>query len=310
MSIFISHSSKDEFFINQFVKKILIDGCGLSDEQIFCTSIDGLGIKTGDDFRQRIRENLINADFSFIMISENYKRSEVCLNEMGASWALDGLRVRQYLFPNLGFDSLGVLLNVQQAAKIDESSALDELFEEITKHFNTSKKTSIWNNHKADFLSFLKEYMQENSNQIYPSPKDYFESFVKENASLNHLLLKAHPTLLDCKMIFHEKYYKQFFEIYCKMFADIEKEYMEPIYPKKRHLRIVKSNTMELMNGINNIAGGMVLAAKNGYFNYGVDFYEVTFLENENSEFGLSYKVFCFVNDRWIFIPKPWRYLR
>ncbi len=310
MSIFISHSSKDEFVIKQFVEKVLILGCGLSDKQIFCTSIDGLGIKTGADFRQHIRENLINADFSFIMISENYKRSEVCLNEMGASWTLDKLQVRQFLFPNLGFDSLGLLFNIHQAAKLNKASALDELFEEITLHFNTDKKISRWNNHKTDFLSFLNEYMQENSNQIYPSPKDYFESFIKENASLNHLLLKAHPTLLDCKMIFDEEYYEQFFEIYCKMFADIIKEYIEPIYPRKKKLRIVKTNTMELTNGINNIAGGMVEAAKKGYFNYGVDFYKVTFLENENSEFGISYKVFCYVNDKWIFIPKPWQYFR
>lgn len=309
MSIFISHSSKDEFLIKQFVEKILILGCGLSDTQIFCTSIEGLGIKTGADFRQHIRENLINADFCFIMISENYKRSEVCLNEMGASWTLDKVKVRQFLFPNLGFDSLGLLMNVQQAAKIDESSALDELFEEITKYFNTNKKIARWNIHKTDFLAFIKEYTHENSNQIYPSPKDYFESFLQENVSLNQLLLKAYPTLLDCKMIFDEKYYKLFFDIYCKIYTDIEKEYMEPIYPRRTHLRIIKSSTMELTNGINNIAGGMVDAAKKGYFNYNVDFYKVTFLENEKSEFGLSFKVFCFVNNRWIFIHKPWQFV-
>jgi hypothetical protein len=64
---------------------------------------------------------------------------------------------------------------------------------------------------------------------------------------------------------------------------------------------------MELINGINNIAGGMVDAARNGLFKHNVEFYRVTFLENDNSEFGVSYKVFCYVNDRWVFFPKPWR---
>jgi hypothetical protein len=309
MSVFISHSSKDKELIDLFVEKILILGCGLIDNQIFCTSIEGLGIKNGYDFRKHIKSRLKNADYSIIMISNNYKRSEVCMNEMGASWALDDVKIKQFLFPNIGFESLGLLLNIQQAAQINNPSALDELFEEFTLKYNTEKKVSRWNKHKNDFLLYVKSNYGLQSNIITPSPKDYFEGFIQENASLNHLLLKAHPTLLDCKAIFSEQYYSKLFIAYCNQFEYVEKDYMEPLYPKKKCVRIEKTNTLGLFNGKNTIAGGMVEAAKRGCFKDDVEFFTAVFLENETSEYGISYKVFCYVNDRWVFIPKPWRFL-
>lgn len=307
MNIFISHSSKDKTLIDKFVEKILILGCGIKDNQIFCSSIEGLGIKNGEDFRNHIREKLKNSNLSFIMISENYKKSEVCLNEMGASWAQDELKIKQFLFPNLDFSSLGLLLNVQQASKIDNSADLDILFEELAVREDSRNNIARWNKHKSDFLINTKEYLHEQSisNAI---PKDYFESYVKENVSLNHLLLKAHPTLLDCQTIFSKDYYEDFFVGYCSLFSEIQQNYMKPLYPEYKFVRVERTDTMELLGGINKIAGGMLQAAEKGYFNYNVDFYAVTFLKNKNSEHGLTYKVFCFVNNRWVFIPKPWNY--
>lgn len=304
MSIFISHSSNDQYIIQQFVDKILKLGCGLNNQDIFCTSVEGIGIRKGEDFRERIKSQLQNAKYSFIMISENYKRSEVCLNEMGASWGIDKINVRQYLFPNLGFNSLGLLLNTQQGAKLNSSVDLDELHQELSSAYNRSTPLAVWNQHKIDFLNILDAYSKDSSNHIFPSPYDYFSSFVQENASLNHLLLKAHPTLLDCKRIFSTNYYRHFFEFYSRKYEEIEKEYMEPLYPEKQHFRITKSDVSTLQNGM---PGGMVQLAEKGCFNYGVDFYRVQFLSDRNSDLGLSYTAFCFVNNRWVFIPKPWR---
>lgn len=309
MSIFVSHSSKDKYLIDLFLEKILILGCGLNDRTIFCTSIEGLGIKNGEDFREHIKQKLKKSSFSFVMISNNYRQSEVCLNEMGASWTIDDLKVKQFLFPNLDFNSLGLLMNIKQAAKLEDSSSLDELYEELTSFYKIEQRIARWNKHKTDFLLALKSYSNEQSNRISPTPTEFFQSFLKEDISLNHLILKAHPTLLDCKQIFSEKYYKSMFESYCNVFEPIGNEYIEPLFPKRKFVRINKTNTMELMNGINSIAGGMVSAAQKGYFNYNVEFYSATFLEKKESKHGYSYKVFCFVNDRWVFIPKPWRHI-
>lgn len=305
--IFISHSSKDKILVNQFVEKILILGCGLNDEQIFCTSIEGLGIKTGSDFREHIRQNLKNAKYSFLIISNDYKESEVCINEMGASWAIDDIQVKQFLAPNLNFNSLGVLLNIHQAAKIDNPSDLDELYQELIEAYETKVKTVRWNKHKTDFLNFIQSLKPKEIASTSLPPLDFFSNFIKENISINKLLLEAHPNLLDCKAVFSEKYYKHFYDYYCKFYEKLEKDYVQPLYPKKKFFKVDKTTTSEMMKGINKIAGGMVDAAKKGYFNYDAEFYEITFLTAKDEEMGNSFKVFSYINGRWVFFAKPWQ---
>jgi hypothetical protein len=310
MSIFISHSSKDKSIIQQFVDKILKEGCGLNDHQIFCTSVEGSGINTGEDFRERIKSELQTAKYSFIMISENYKRSEVCLNEMGASWGLNELKVRQYLFPNLTFNSLGLLMNTQQGAKLDKSCDLDKIHQELSSDYQVNVPIDIWKKNKSDFLDILDTYSRYSSNRIFPSPDEYFNSFVQENASLNHILLKSHPTLLDCKRIFSEKYYRQFFKYYSQQFEVIEKEYTTPLFPKKKHFRYNKINSSQFGDLNSKVSEGMIDLIRSGYLIFSIDLYEVRFLENEYSECSERYSYFCYVNDRWVFIPKPWRFLK
>ena len=82
--IFISHSSKDKVVINGFIKEILKIGCGFKDSDIFCT-LDPTIIRTGDDFREKIVENMKECDFILLFISKNYIKSEICQNEIGAA---------------------------------------------------------------------------------------------------------------------------------------------------------------------------------------------------------------------------------
>ena len=73
---------KDEGLVGVFVDRILLLGIGLRNEDTFCTSIEGMGIKSGEDFRNIIKEKLQAAQMIIQIITENYKRSEVCLNEI------------------------------------------------------------------------------------------------------------------------------------------------------------------------------------------------------------------------------------
>lgn len=61
------------------------------------------------------------------------------------------------------------------------------------------------------------------------------------------------------------------------------------------------------MNGNNKFTGGMRMAVEGGAFNYDVLFYKVEFLKNESSDHGTAFSVFCYINNKWIFLPKPWR---
>mgnify|MGYP002554713353 FL=1 len=89
--IFISHSSKDKAIIDAFIDKILILGLGFKTEDIASTSREDTGVITGNDIREFIKNNISTSDYVFFMLSKNYRLSEICLNEMGAAWALNRL---------------------------------------------------------------------------------------------------------------------------------------------------------------------------------------------------------------------------
>ena len=60
------------------------------------------------------------------MISSNYKSSEVCLNEMGAAWAL-GKKCVSVLLPETGFDNLGWLMSFEKAIRLNDKEGLTAL---------------------------------------------------------------------------------------------------------------------------------------------------------------------------------------
>lgn len=152
--IFISHSSKDKDIIEKFTDYILQLGIGLKPEDIFCTSIEEMGIKNGKDIRHYIRENVQTADFSFLMISKNYKQSEICLNEMGAVWATDN-QVRYYILPDVDFKEIGWLCDAYKADKLCDSVVLDTLQEELTDFYGLSRRGAIWSRHRQNFINYL-----------------------------------------------------------------------------------------------------------------------------------------------------------
>lgn len=154
--IFISHSSKDKHIVQIFVDDILQLGIGLKPEHIFCTSIEDMGIKNGEDIRRHIHDNIKNADYSILLISKNYKKSEICLNEMGAVWAYDN-KVRFYLLPDADFDSIGWLCNTRIAERIDSRIVLDDLHEQLQQYYSLQNESiRSWSRQREKFLQDIK----------------------------------------------------------------------------------------------------------------------------------------------------------
>jgi len=152
--IFISHAHKDEVIIEKFTEKILRLGCAIDSQDIFCTSIEAMGIKTGEDIRNHIKTNMMLSDYVFLMISENYINSTMCLNEIGASWALDK-KVKPFLFPPLRHDAIW-LLEILKSSPINDSATLDKLHEELVREYPLKTGgISDWNKQKADFIASM-----------------------------------------------------------------------------------------------------------------------------------------------------------
>lgn len=151
---FISHSSLDKIIINSFIKEILKIGCGFKDSDIFCT-LDPSSIRTGDDFREKIVENMRECDFILLFISENYNLSDVCKNEMGAAWTLERKRIMPFVLPNIGFDQMGFLNIVKQGASIIEKRKLDEFYNEICNYYSIQSNWPEFNKAKEDFIETI-----------------------------------------------------------------------------------------------------------------------------------------------------------
>ena len=152
--IFVSHSSNDKSIVSEFNDRILQLGIGLRPEDIFCTSIEDMNIKNGEDIRNHIRNTILTSDFSFLLISENYKKSEICLNEMGAVWA-SNTNVRYYLLPNMGFDKIGWLCDTKQAEKLTDTIALDKLYKDLTEYYGIKSRIDTWSRQRETFVSSI-----------------------------------------------------------------------------------------------------------------------------------------------------------
>lgn len=154
--IFISHSSKDKAIVEHFVDDILQLGIGLNDEDIFCTSIEDMAIHNGEDIRQHIHANIKDAEYSIILFSQSYKKSEICLNEMGAVWAYD-TNVRYYILPDMNFSEIGWLTNSKQAESILSRTALDALQKELIESFNLPDKNLGWSRNRDKFVKAIEQ---------------------------------------------------------------------------------------------------------------------------------------------------------
>ena len=151
---FISHASADKLIIEAFCEKILKLGCGFQQKDIFCT-LDHTSIRTGDDFRTEIVNNMKKCDYVLCFISDNYKKSEVCQNEMGAAWVLEDKRFCPFKFPNVCFTELGFIAKVKQTADITDKAKLDEFYVEVCQRYNLQQDWMNYNKQKEDFVEFV-----------------------------------------------------------------------------------------------------------------------------------------------------------
>lgn len=153
--IFISFSHEDEFIVKSFVKNILIASLKFKEDEIFFTAGEGSKPKSGKDFKEAIKENLINAKIVIQFISKSYKESEICLNEMGAAWVLCDTVV-----PILIEDSydIGFLHKDTQQIKLSKKIAIKKFLQDHKAILNSNEfKLDIIEEYTDVFLTDFKK---------------------------------------------------------------------------------------------------------------------------------------------------------
>ena len=202
--IFISHASKDVHVVAVFVEHILRLGLDIPPERIFCSSMEGHGVKSGEYIPDTLKEEIHQSSVALLFISKNYKASEVCLNEMGAAWVtLDKLSVIPLLLPDIDFDEIGFLNINRLGLKIDVERDIYKFAEGIAHRLQLQSKYSIERLHKQ-VKTFLEqaEYQPEDTsthgNGAYEEAyEERTKCFDQTLFPFRDILRKSLPTLGD-----------------------------------------------------------------------------------------------------------------
>lgn len=126
--VFISHSSKDKEFVEAMVD--LLESIGLDQSNIFCSSVEGYGVKFGSNIFETLRNLYVEHDLYVLFVhSPRYYKSHVSLNEMGAAWVLRAQH-RSFLTKDMTFEKMTGVINGQELSlKVDNDDAASILIE-------------------------------------------------------------------------------------------------------------------------------------------------------------------------------------
>ena len=316
MKIFISFSSKDDKILQSFVDHFLKLGLNISSDEISCTGIEDSKPETGEDFKDWIKDKIKIADVIILLISQNYKASEVCLNEMGAAWALDS-KVLPLLIEPIYYNNVGFLNNTLQLLKIDSRDDLFTLKDNLDKwHGKREINLSNLNKQIEKFLNEIKTV------PIFPELKNkfdyvgetsdfsYFEKYLIPNIDYRGLLLQAQPTLSDCKTIFIADFYKDIYDYYNIMYKNLL-EIQKSVNDLSEYdtFDIYSATYDELEENNHELPGGMTILTKHNAIKSNVRFYMIRF-RRKHDEHGTTFTAWTFINNRWVLFIKPWRIIK
>jgi hypothetical protein len=131
---------------------------------------------------------------------------------------------------------------------------------------------------------------------------DFFNQFNNPEIDGRIIFLQAQPNLIDFKKVFSDDIYKEVSDSFHLLYRDVF-DFDESLNSKKDGglIRVGVSTIDDMRNGVDKLPGGMSMVLKEyNCFQPNVVFYSL-------KVGGMSYSVWCFVNGRWVFIPKPWR---
>lgn len=159
VKIFISHSSEDAEYVAQIVA--LLDGVGLNQTQVFCSSLPGYDIPLNTNIFDYLRLQFLEYKLHIIFVhSPNYYMSSISLNEMGAAWVLKHNHT-SILLPGFGFSEMKGAVNADHIAikldnsKVEVKDKLNQLYMTIINEFGLTKKPDIVWEQKRDL--FIRE---------------------------------------------------------------------------------------------------------------------------------------------------------
>ena len=165
--VFISHAELDKDFANEIVT--LFEFIGVKGKnKLLCTSVDGYRIPVGHDIVEYLREVFNKYDlFVIILHTHNYYNRPVCLNEMGAAWALK-TNYYSVLASDFEFTEMkGVVNNKDVAIKIgaeDCESRVNQLKNALVDFFGLPQPDEDrWPHYRNRFIKNCSKFTSSKS---------------------------------------------------------------------------------------------------------------------------------------------------
>lgn len=190
--IFISHAAADAAIADSVVD-LLNTGMQIDVEKdVFCTSLEALGIPAGEDFKSFIHGQIQNPEIVIMLISQNYLASQFCLAEAGAAWALSH-RVIPILVPPTTYSDMKAVLAGLHALKIDSTSDWNELLAVFKEVLGTDPKINRWERKRDEELTIIKKLLGKQ-----PAPPTValarFEAIQKKLKEANEEIVELEQT--------------------------------------------------------------------------------------------------------------------
>lgn len=136
LKVFISHSSQDKDYVSCIVD--FLEDIGLTQEQLFCSSIPGYGIPLDEDIYDYLKQQFQEHNLHVILVlSDNYYQSVACMNEMGAAWILQN-KYTTILLPGFEFKEIKGAINPRKIGlKLDgDLTEVKENWDNLKTHWH------------------------------------------------------------------------------------------------------------------------------------------------------------------------------
>lgn len=154
--VFISHSSKDVNLVNHL--NSLLTSLGIKSEDIFCSSLEGQGVKNGLRISDEIQKNMKKSSLIIYVITQNFLKSTYCTNELGAGWILnDEKRLFILKAEDVKNEELIGFINSEYKYSLFDQAGISDLCDIVFELFNISVKISTCNRYIKNFLENAKE---------------------------------------------------------------------------------------------------------------------------------------------------------
>ena len=170
--VFISHRGSQEAFVTALVS--LLERCGFTNENLFCSSVPGYNIGLDEDIIETLKKKFLDFNIYVVYVfSTDFFDSAYCLNEMGAAWVL---QVDNSIIITRDMDESkidGVVEKNKTRVSFMESdiklqSRMIELRNKLTDFAGLPRVSEIdWLRHYSEFIDKLKGKETQN-----PQPTD------------------------------------------------------------------------------------------------------------------------------------------